>query len=112
MGHRISGILYGCMTPSDLDRRAEDGILPKWEKTKANRKLGVTACEDGDKPLLGFWVAVAGEMKDIRDISKIFLPLTIIEQTAGAKFARNAWTRFVWFSKEHGVHIPTATFWL
>jgi len=110
MGQKTLGVLYGCVVPDDLD--LEEEVLDKWEKSKANRKLGVQSEVEGDRHLVGFWVGIGGDEKGVWDLSSECIPLTVIEKSKEAKHAIQSWKKFHQWCKEHGVNLPTPTFWL
>ncbi len=112
MGKDALGVFYGCVVPKGLELRdSEDALLDKWEKSKSNRKLGLTTV-NADKHLLGFWVALGGDKDNVRDISDKCIPLTVIERTPEALKAVVCFKLLVRFAHENGINLPLATFWL
>jgi len=114
MGQNVLGIFYGCVVPKDVAlNEGDDALLPKWGNDTKQRKLGLTTVTEGDQHLVGFWVAIGGEEKKLRDISKCCIPLTVIESTKEARVAVASWKVFVKWAKENGVSsFPLASFWI
>lgn len=72
MGQRAVGILYGCELPefpNDDNGEAPYAIIDRWDKFA---KIGISAKEgprirfemEGEKDLIGVWVAVGGSGED------------------------------------------------
>ncbi len=123
MGQMANGILYGCEAPSLPDD--EDGekfydITQRWENANGisgrdhGAKMRIEG--EGDKRLVGVWVAVGGSGEDDAPyfvetcIPLDQVPIVYAEQIAKVKLL---WDRFVIYAAQReNIQLPAATLWL
>jgi hypothetical protein len=123
MGQMAVGILYGCEAPDLPD---DDGESPFYDIIDAfhkqfkidwlGDKLKIRLECEGDKELLGVWVAVGGSGEDAAAyFTDICIPLFQVGNVYMKEItkARKLWERFVkWLAKKHKIELPIATLWI
>jgi hypothetical protein len=123
MGQSATGILYGCEAPefsNDDDGEAAYDVIRRWEKSQGINWTGGGArvrCEsEGDKQLIGIWIAVGGSGED--DAPYFVdgcIRLADFEKHFGKqiKIARALWKRFAkYVAKNEKIDLPAAELWI
>lgn len=118
MGQTTIGVLYGVEVPKGLHLREKgEGLLDKWEglPAKTRGQPGIVTTWEGDRGLIGVWVAVAGdtsEHKGALDISGKCIPADKLVELAPAPKAHQAWERFSEWALDQGVDFVKPQMWL
>jgi len=94
MGQVVLGVFYGAEEP-----RNAAALRGKWEALPARKrgKPNLSRTYHGDVPLIGFWVALCGDVDEAPgavDISGETLRIDKVAELPSAAAAHLAWERF------------------
>jgi hypothetical protein len=123
MGQQAVGILYGCEDPNlahDTDGEYFDDLTEKFNAqsniTWTTPGLRMRVENQGDRKLIGVWVAVGGSGEDgTAYFVERCIPVDQLNAvySDSIKKAGKLWTRFAkWLFKEHQVELPAAQLWI
>lgn len=124
MGQIANGILYGCEAPElstdDNPERLYD-LICRWEKAKKIDRFArdvprICYENEGDKDLLGVWVAVGGSGEDgapyFLETAMLLFQVATHYQKSIAK-AEKLWKRFAnYVAKTEKIELPAPALWL
>ncbi len=124
MGQMTVGLLYGCQA-SEIPHNPDDeeafyGIVQNFNNHAkidwTSGKPRVRVESEGDRMLVGVWVAVGGSGEDgCPFFVDACVPVDQIEVVYGASIAKakKLWTRFAkYLSAKHQIELPAAALWI
>lgn len=129
MGQQIRGIMYGCERPEDLNLHGDDdndegvsalGLVEWWDSMTAGdrRQFRIGWNFEGDKCMVGFWVAVEfkhhdkGQHAYATQMNFGSIDLATVASLPRVSAAKEAWKLLVKMAARQGVKLPKPSLWL